>query len=191
MRLPRLNLFLTIFLFLNGVQIHAQSVSTAKPWTLWWWMGSAVTPEDITHEMEQFAQAGLGGVNIIPIYGVKGYEKQFLPFLSEKWLAAMEHTVREGKRLGLGVDMSNGTGWPFGGPNVSPDLAAQKWKYLDGKFVAEPTRQQVKRAAPGGVGLVLDPFQDQAMRKYLARFDSAFAKTTLRPRAMYNDSYEV
>ncbi|GAB2791651.1 glycosyl hydrolase [Rhabdobacter roseus] len=191
MRLQRLNLFFTIFLFFAAFHAHAQSVSTAKPWTLWWWMGSAVTPEDITHEMEQFAKAGLGGVNIIPIYGTKGYESQFLPFLSEKWLAAMEHTVREGKRLGLGVDMSNGTGWPFGGPNVTQEMAAQKWKYLDGKFVAEPTRQQVKRAAPGGVGLVLDPFQDQAMRKYLARFDSAFAKTTLRPRAMYNDSYEV
>ena len=31
----------------------------------------------------------------------------------------LEHTAREAQRLGLGVDMATGTGWPFGGPEVS------------------------------------------------------------------------
>ena len=89
-------------------------------------MGNAVTEADITHQLEQFAKAGLGGVHIIPIYGVKGYEKQFIPFLTDRWLAVFAHTVREGKRLGVGVDLTTGTGWPFGGPGVYACYGGQK-----------------------------------------------------------------
>ena len=51
-----------------------QTYQTAKPWTYWWWMGSAVNRTDIKEQLSDFAQAGLGGVHIIPIYGVKGFE---------------------------------------------------------------------------------------------------------------------
>ncbi|GAB3174016.1 glycosyl hydrolase [Telluribacter humicola] len=184
--------FLYLFLlFFCCLRLDAQPVSTTKPWTQWWWMGSAVTKEDITTQLQQLSKAGMGGVTIIPIYGVKGHEQQFIPYLSDKWLDVMQHAVREGQRLGMGVDMATGTGWPFGGPNVSKELGAQKWKVVEGQLVAEPTRQQVKRSAPGGAGLVLDPFSASAMDKYLTWFDSAFTKTKTRPRAMYNDSYEV
>lgn len=179
-------------LFILAVfSVSAQSYNTAKPWTYWWWMGSAATPEDITWQMERFAAKGLGGVHIIPIYGVKGFEKQFIPFLSREWTDVLQHTIREGKRLGLGVDMTTGTGWPFGGPNVTPETAAGKWKAENGEIVTDLTGQQVKRAAPGGEGLVLDPFGKGNMEQYLQRFDSAFAGLPLLPRSMYNDSYEV
>lgn len=164
---------------------------TAKPWTYWWWMGSAVTEADITWQMERFARTGLGGVHIIPIYGVKGYEKQAIPFLSPSWMKMLEHTLREGGRLGLGVDMTTGTGWPFGGPNVTPDIAAKKWQPENGQILEQPTGQRVKRAAPGGEGLVLDPFDRAAIPQYVTRFDSAFKTVSLLPRALYNDSYEV
>lgn len=166
-------------------------LNTAKPWTYWWWMGSTVTEKDITWQLENFAKAGLGGVHIIPIYGVKGFENQAVSYLSPRWMEVLGHTVREGKRLGLGVDMTTGTGWPFGGPNVSTEFAAKKWQYANGKLESVLTKQAVKRAAPGGAGLVLDPFSATAMPHYVQRFDSAFANFKDRPRAMYNDSYEV
>lgn len=169
----------------------AQSISTAKPWTYWWWMGSAANRSDITWQMERFASKGLGGVHIIPIYGVKGFENQFVPFLSNDWIELLQHTLREGERLGLGVDMTTGTGWPFGGPNVTPDIAAKKWKLKEGEISTDLTRQMVKRAAPGGEGPVLDPFGAGNMQRYLQRFDSAFAAAPVLPRSMYNDSYEV
>ncbi|AEI48606.1 glycosyl hydrolase [Runella slithyformis] len=172
--------------------ISKQTVpNTAKPWTFWWWMGSTVTEKDITWQLENFAKAGLGGVHIIPIYGVKGLEKEAIPYLSPQWMQMLTHTIREGKRLGLGVDMTTGTGWPFGGPNVTPDMAAKKWQYTNGKVESVLTKQAVKRAAPGGAGLVLDPFASEAVPKYVQRFDSAFATVKDLPRAMYNDSYEV
>jgi len=165
--------------------------NTAKPWTYWWWMGSTVTEKDITWQLENFAKAGLGGVHIIPIYGVKGLEKEAISYLSPQWMQMLTHTVREGKRLGLGVDMTTGTGWPFGGPNVTPDVAAKKWQYTNGQLQSVLTKQAVKRAAPGGAGLVLDPFAANAIPHYVQRFDSAFATIKDLPRAMYNDSYEV
>ncbi|GAB4025065.1 glycosyl hydrolase [Spirosoma koreense] len=164
---------------------------TSRPWTYWWWMGSAVNEADITRQLEQFAGVGMGGVHIIPIYGVRGYESQFIPFLSERWLNVFAHTVREASRLGLGVDLTTGTGWPFGGPNVTPAMAAKKWVVSNGKLTPDLTRQQVKRAAPGGAGLVVDYFDKAAVRQYLTRFDSTLARLSQKPRAVYNDSYEV
>ena len=58
-------------------------------------------------------------------------------------------------------------------------------------FTAKARLQKVKRAAPGGAGEVLDPFAPQAMTRYLAAFDRAFAGFSApRPRAQFHDSFE-
>ena len=59
------------------------------------------------------AAAGLGGVEITPIYGVRGFEDRNVAFLSPRWMELLSHTGREAQRLGLGVDMATGTGWPW------------------------------------------------------------------------------
>ncbi|MEE9462751.1 MAG: glycosyl hydrolase, partial [Bacteroidales bacterium] len=100
--------------------------ATMKPWTRWWWMGNAVDKENISRRLEEFAEAGIGGVEITPIYGTKGYEDRFIQHLSEEWMEMLIHTLEEGERLGLGVDMILGTGWPYGGPQVEPEYAAGK-----------------------------------------------------------------
>ncbi|MCF0042275.1 glycosyl hydrolase [Dyadobacter fanqingshengii] len=186
-----MRLILFLLLFLNGALANAQAISTSKPWTFWWWMGSAVNKKDITVQLEYFQKSGVGGVHIIPIYEVKGYESQSVPFLTPQWLDLVQHTVREGKRLDLGVDLTTGTGWPFGGPNVTPELGAKNMTVKNNELSIQPTKQKVKRAAPGGEGLVLDPFHATAMSRYLTRFDSAFARKKDLPRSMYNDSYEA
>lgn len=110
----------------DAEEIWPEIGSTMKPWTRWWWMGSAVDRENITRRMEEFAKAGIGGVEITPIYGVKGYEEQFINHLSEEWMEMLIHTLDEAERLDMGVDMVLGTGWPFGGPQVDPEFAASK-----------------------------------------------------------------
>jgi hypothetical protein len=100
--------------------------SLAKPWTRAWWLGSAVDKENLTKWLESMSAAGLGGVEIVPIYGVKGNEQNNLQHLSPEWLAMMAHTTNEAARLGMGVDMPTGTGWPFGGPTVTPEDADAK-----------------------------------------------------------------
>lgn len=90
-----------------------------RPWAYWWWMASAVDEGNITRELQRYQKAGMGGVHIIPIYGAKGYESRSIEYLSPRWMEMLKHTVSEAGRLGLGVDMTTGTGWCFGGPNVS------------------------------------------------------------------------
>jgi hypothetical protein len=90
-----------------------------KPWAYWWWMGSAVDQTNLTRELERYRDAGLGGVHIIPIYGAKGYENSFITYLSPRWMEMLAYTVKEAQRLDLGVDMTMGTGWCFGGPHVT------------------------------------------------------------------------
>lgn len=96
-----------------------------KPWTRWWWFGSAVTEKDITAALESYQKAGLGGVEITPLYGVRGQEDHSIDFLSPEWMNKLVYTLTEAKRLGLGVDLANASGWPFGGPWVSQEMACK------------------------------------------------------------------
>jgi hypothetical protein len=95
-----------------------------KPWSRWWWMGNSVNENDLTTAMEKYQKAGLGGLEITPIYGVKGYEDKFIEYLSPQWIQMFMHTLNEAQRLDLGIDMATGTGWPFGGPWVSSEDAS-------------------------------------------------------------------
>ncbi len=97
-----------------------------KPWTRWWWPGSAVDTNNVTRLLNEYRDAGYGGVEICPIYGAKGAEERFIDFLSPQWMAMLAHTTREAERLGLGVDMTAGTGWPFGGPWVTTEDASSR-----------------------------------------------------------------
>jgi hypothetical protein len=87
-------------------------------------MGSAVDKQGITYNLEKFAESGIGGVHIIPVYGVKGYENKFIDFLSPQWMEMLSYTASECKRLSLGLDMTAGTGWPFGGPHVKTEFTS-------------------------------------------------------------------
>ena len=100
-----------------------------KPWTRWWWHGNALTKEGITAEMEAYQKAGLGGLEITPIYGVLGYEDKFVNYLSPEWMELFLHTLKEAERLGMGIDMATGTGWPFGGPWVTSEDACKNMHY--------------------------------------------------------------
>lgn len=116
---------------------------TAKPWTRWWWHGSAVNKTDLTRELEAYQQAGLGGVELTPIFGVIGREDDFIEYLSPEWMGMFRHSMEEAKRLGLGFDMATGTGWPFGGPWVeaadAPKYIAHKtYRLRGGESLQEP-----------------------------------------------------
>ncbi len=127
-----------------------------RPWTRWWWLGSAVDKAGLTAELERYRRAGLGGVEITPIYGVRGEESLYHRFLSEGWLGAYRHTLWEAERLGLGVDLALASGWPFGGPWVTAEDACKNVTFKTytvpgGARLAEPVRlqQQVLVRAQG------------------------------------------
>lgn len=247
-------LFITA-LFINAVNTNWPELTNEnRPGVRWWWLGSAVDKSNLTWNLEQLSKAGIGAVEITPIYGVKGNDSKEIDYLSKDWMSMLDHTQKEAKRLNIQVDMSNGTGWPFGGPHISNEDAATKLivekiqvkkstttqdikievrdakqkeaaklqailfagsdgsrevlntedvkdnslKFLSSKegtifaLFAGKTFQQVKRAAPGGQGLVMDHFNKKSLEKYLNRFDEAFSKNEVSmPVNFFNDSYEV
>ncbi len=164
---------------------------TARPWTRWWWPGSAVEREPLAAQLREFAAAGIGGVEITPIYGARGGEQRDVEFLSTQWAELLAFTASEAGRLGLGVDMATGTGWPFGGPEVSVAQGSSFMVLLDGRLVGKPTEMKVKRAAPGGAGLVLDPYSTDALESYLERFTKALQGLPAGGlRGQFHDSFE-
>ena len=96
----------------------------SKPCARWWWMGSAVDSAGLKSLISQYADGGLGGLEICPIYGVKGNENADIDFLSPRWMDMYAFAVDEARKHGIRVDLTCGTGWPFGGPNITNDLAA-------------------------------------------------------------------
>ena len=141
-----------------------QSSRESRPWTYWWWMGSAVDPPNITRELERYHAAGFGGVHIIPIYGAQGYEDRYVQYLSPEWMSLLRYTVAEAGRLDMGVDMTLGTGWCFGGPHiagndacavvVSKSVEVQAGGVLADPFSAAAT-QAVAAFGPGSAVLDL------------------------------------
>jgi hypothetical protein len=118
--------FLFCIYFNSSGQLQWPEISSQnKPWTRWWWQGSAVDTTNLSRAMDQYYLAGIGGLEIVPIYGVKGYENQFIPYLSEAWMQMLNYTLLYAKKLNLGIDMANGTGWPFGGKYVMDRDAAK------------------------------------------------------------------
>jgi hypothetical protein len=158
-----------LFLFCAGACSSALAVddhlawpaiqSQTRPWTWWWWHGSAVDQTNIDHELQRFHDAGLGGVQVTTIYGVKGAEAREIPYLTPAWMKMMGYTVDEAGRLGMGVDMSLGSGWCFGGPTVSDrdanasvvekTSAVSAGAKLEGTFAPKSTQALVAFSADG------------------------------------------
>ena len=193
--------FIFNFLFSPaGAQTWPTPRPEAKAGTRWWWLGSAVDKENLEWNLSEYARAGIGAVEITPLYGVKGNDKNNIPFLSPEWMQALKTVQDIAKPLGIEVDMNCGTGWPFGGPHISLDQAACKAIFKDTVINGVKTynveigrtKQKVKRAAPGGEGWVVDHFDRDAVSHYLNRFEEAFAKSGVPyPHTFFNDSYEV
>lgn len=126
---------LSLSLSLLSLPTLAQSLPTmtqeAKPGLRWWWLGSAVDKPNLQWNLEQYAKAGVGAVEITPIYGVQGNDKNEIPYLSPKWMDMLKFTMEENKKVGIETDMATGTGWPFGGPWVPIDEAACKAVFVD------------------------------------------------------------
>jgi hypothetical protein len=221
----------------------------------WWWFGAAVEKPEILRELQQMKTDGIGGAELAFVYPevlddpAKGLKN--LPFLSPAMLDAVHYAQTEGHALGLRIDVTLCSGWPYGGPNTTlaeaagrlrtaevsipanvtsiaaPTLeegesfisaaivngepkqwdaaTAQPFPTTGGSitavpaprtalfFVASHTKQQVKRAAVGAEGYVLDPFSKQAVATHLQKVGEplikAFAATP--PYAIFSDSLEA
>lgn len=112
-----------------------------RPFVRWWWNGDKVNKAELSRELKLLKEAGIGGVEINPIKfpgRTDDLDISSLPWLSDPWTDALQHTFREAKALGLTCDLIVGSGWPFGAEYLQGDEQAQIMligtKRLEGKM---------------------------------------------------------
>ena len=225
----------------------------------WWWFGPCATQTEIEREIQAMKEVGIGGFEINPVYPLmlddpaSGFRNYL--YLSDEHLRALHFASAKAFELGMRMDLTLGSGWPFGAANVPASEAAAILRIenvavkpgvdrvavpatsagekviaaflapgypqsivagkalqitaveneavrvprdLDGPhalvfFISSRTGQQVKRAALGAEGFVLDHYDRAAVQHYLAsvgdRLMQAFGSNP--PRAIFCDSLEV
>jgi len=96
----------------------------------WWWFGPSVTKAGLEREMRLMKDAGIGGFEIQPVYPVAlddpAHTLVTLPFLSDAFIDHLRFTAVTARELGLRVDLTIGSGWPYGGPQIDITQAAGK-----------------------------------------------------------------
>ncbi|MDR2437909.1 MAG: hypothetical protein LBE12_00880 [Planctomycetaceae bacterium] len=88
----------------------------AKPWVYYWWLKGNVTKEQITHDLEEMQQKGIGG---ILLFDSRGYYDEFdskdhvpvplkikYEFMSPQWREMVKHTINEAARCHLKVSIN-------------------------------------------------------------------------------------
>ncbi len=225
----------------------------------WWWFGPSVTKPELERELRTMKAAGIGGVEIQTVYplALDDPEKQFhnFSYLSGEFLDDLRFTSQLAHQLGMRVDLTLTSGWPYGGPampvteaagrlrcdrvnvpegadslplpamengekliatflvngnalNFSSEGIARLSEIHDGRialpaqlsgphvvlfFISSRTGQQVKRAAIGAEGFVLDHYNRAAIERHLRvvgdRLIQAFGSNP--PHAVFSDSLEV
>jgi hypothetical protein len=88
----------------------------------WWWFGPAVDKQELERDLLRMKEGGIGGVEIQPVYPLQ--VEGNLRYLSPEFLDALRFTSEKARELGLRVDLTLGSGWPFGGSHIPISLAA-------------------------------------------------------------------
>ncbi|MCE4564328.1 hypothetical protein INQ51_08385 [Maribellus sp. CM-23] len=176
-----------------------EATQTSKPWTRWWWMDCAVDSANISRELAELAEAGIGGVEITPIYGVEGEDDRAIEFLSPEFTDVLSFTIKEAGRLGMGVDLPPGSGWRCGGPFVPAEKGLwnlkieEKKRGKDASAYATNALQngnKVKRPAQGGEGLAIDTYNKEITEWYLEEFWKRLNVPEGKLRCFFHDSFE-
>jgi hypothetical protein len=110
----------------------------------WWWFGPSATKPELEREMRFMKEGGIGGFEVQPVYpltlddpahGFKNY-----PYMSDEFIEALRFTSEKAKEMGLRMDLTLGSGWPFGGAYVPVTQAAGKLR-MDVVAVPEKSRR--------------------------------------------------
>jgi hypothetical protein len=94
----------------------------------WWWFGPGVTKQELAREMRTMKEGGIGGFEVQPVYPLALDDPELgfknVPYLSEEYLDTLAFAARTARELGLRMDVTLGSGWPFGGPHTPVTEAA-------------------------------------------------------------------
>ncbi len=99
----------------------------ARPKALWPWVNGNFSLSQITFELEQAKQKGMGGFDIWDV-GISVDPDSIVPagpaFLSDESVNAIGHAVREATKLGMEIGLITSSSWNAGGSWVKPEHGA-------------------------------------------------------------------
>jgi hypothetical protein len=101
----------------------------ARPMVRWWWFGPSVVKPQLEREMNLMKTGGFGGFEVQPTYPL-ALDGQYpdlknFKFLSPQFYDMLGFTAAKAKEIGLRMDLTIGSGWPFGGPMITREEAVQ------------------------------------------------------------------
>ncbi|HEY2015834.1 MAG TPA: glycosyl hydrolase, partial [Bryobacteraceae bacterium] len=94
----------------------------ARMMVRWWWFGPAVNKTELEREMRLMKEGGIGGFEVQTTYPLE-VDGNFR-YLSDEYLDDLRFVGEKARELGLRMDLTLGSGWPFGGPHIPLDQAA-------------------------------------------------------------------
>ncbi|HEY4329003.1 MAG TPA: glycosyl hydrolase [Phycisphaerae bacterium] len=115
-----------------------------------WWFGPAVTKSGIDRELTAMKTGGVGGFEVQPTYplvvdsGSGDTAVKNLKFMSPEFLSMLGYTAQKAKDMGMRMDVTLGSGWPYGGPMFNQ--ATDGTKALDVQTVAVQAGQTTIQA---------------------------------------------
>jgi hypothetical protein len=106
-----------------------------RPMVRWWWFGTAVEKPEILRELQQMKMDNIGGAELAFVYPEVVDDptrnlKNF-PFLSPEMLDCVHYAQDEARKLGLRIDVTLGSGWPYGGPATTLEEAATRLRVVE------------------------------------------------------------
>src|SRR6185436_4421510 len=128
------------------------------------------------------------GAVLLPVYPLSEDDPSAgirnLPFLSPEFLDILSYTAEQCRKRGIALDVTIGTGWPYGGPWITPESGARMIRirqseeslkpgeeliasFGERSVVSMPTGMTVKRPSIGDEGLVLDHYSSIALERHL------------------------
>jgi hypothetical protein len=119
----------------------------------WWWPGGDVTPSELRREIRVLDEAGFGGVEIQSFrIGLKAMPPEIAARVNDYPTASFYHKVREAveeaRDRGMFVDLTLGSGWPFGGGEaITPELASIELRFTH-KSISGPSHFRERIALP-------------------------------------------
>jgi hypothetical protein len=108
--------------------LFSQPPDDSRPMVRWWWFGPAVTKPGLQQQIETMKANGFGGFEVQPTYPV-ALDNEIpglvnIKFLSPEFLDDLGFVAQKAKDLGMRMDLTLGSGWPYGGATIDVDSGA-------------------------------------------------------------------
>jgi hypothetical protein len=124
-----------------------------RPLVRWWWPGNDVENGELEREVDALDKAGFGGAEVQPFnIGLPklptDVEAKVNDYPTPSFFKHVATAVEAAKTHGLFIDYTFGSGWPFGGPEITPELASVelRWSHTT---VYGPTKMHTRLELPG------------------------------------------